>query len=134
MQSRRLLALAAGLLLPLLCQAQSTFGSIVGNVKDPSGSAVAGAVVTITNVDENTSKQVLAGRDGAYEALNLKPSQCMMVAAHSGDLAAAAKLGLRTGHVGRPGEGGPGTGEATPKGSFDVVAKNFEEFAEKMGT
>jgi 2-haloacid dehalogenase len=68
------------------------------------------------------------------EALNLKPSQCMMVAAHSADLSAAAAQGLRTGHVGRPGEGGPGTGEASPKGSFDVVAKNFEEFAEKMGT
>jgi 2-haloacid dehalogenase len=68
------------------------------------------------------------------EALNLNPNQCMMVAAHSGDLAAAAKLGLRTGHVGRPGEGGPGTGEESPKGSFDVVAKNFEEFAGKMGT
>jgi 2-haloacid dehalogenase len=68
------------------------------------------------------------------EALNLKPSECMMVAAHSADLTAAAKQGLRTGHVGRPGEGGPGTGEAAPKGSFDVVAKNFEEFADKMGT
>jgi len=68
------------------------------------------------------------------EALNLRPNQCMMVAAHSGDLAAAAAQGLRTGHVGRPGEGGPGTGEATPKGSFDVVAKDFEDFAAKMGT
>ena len=68
------------------------------------------------------------------ETLNLKPGQCMMVAAHSGDLTAAAAQGLRTGHVGRPGEGGPGTGESTPKGSFDIVAKNFEEFAEKLGT
>jgi 2-haloacid dehalogenase len=67
-------------------------------------------------------------------ALNLKPSQCMMVAAHSRDLIAAAAQGLRTGHVGRPGEGGPGTGEAEPLGTFDVVAKNFVEFAGKMGT
>lgn len=68
------------------------------------------------------------------DALNLKPEQVMMVAAHSGDLAAAAKNGLRTGHVGRPGEGGPGTGESEPKGNFDVVGKNFIDFAEKMGT
>ncbi len=68
------------------------------------------------------------------EALNLKPNQCMMVAAHSGDLAAAARQGLRTGHVGRPGEGGPGTGESAPKGTFDVVAKDFVDFAAKMGT
>jgi 2-haloacid dehalogenase len=67
------------------------------------------------------------------EALNLKPSQCMMVAAHSPDLTAAAAQGLRTGHVGRPGEGGPGTGETAPKGNFDVVGKNFEDFADKMG-
>ncbi len=70
----------------------------------------------------------------SVEALNLKPGEAMMVAAHSGDLAAAAKQGLRTGHVGRPGEGGPGTGESEPKGQFDVVAKNFEEFAAKMAT
>jgi 2-haloacid dehalogenase len=68
------------------------------------------------------------------EALNLKPSQVMMVAAHSGDLASAAKTGLRTGHVGRPGEGGPGTGESGPKVPVDVAAKNFEEFATKLGT
>jgi 2-haloacid dehalogenase len=67
------------------------------------------------------------------EALNLKPEQVMMCAAHSGDLSAAQKLGLRTGHVGRPGEGGPGTGEMEPKGSFDVVGKNFHDFADKLG-
>ena len=67
------------------------------------------------------------------EALNLKPGECMMVAAHSPDLTAAAAQGLRTGHVGRPGEGGPGTGETAPKGNFDVVGKNFEDFADKMG-
>jgi len=57
----------------------------------------------------------------------------MMVAAHSYDLKAAASVGLRTGHVGRPGEGGPGTGETTPKYTFDVVCKNFEDFAGEMG-
>jgi len=68
------------------------------------------------------------------EALNLRPGQCMMVAAHSPDLEAAAAEGLRTGHVGRPGEGGPGTGETGPHGTFDVVAKDFAEFAARMGT
>ncbi len=43
----------------------------------------------------------------SVEALNLKPGNCMMVAAHSADLAAAAKQGLRTAHVARPGEYGP---------------------------
>jgi 2-haloacid dehalogenase len=67
------------------------------------------------------------------EAFNLKPEQVMMCAAHSGDLSSAQKLGLRTGHVGRPGEGGPGTGETEPRGSFDVVGKNFHDFADKLG-
>jgi 2-haloacid dehalogenase len=67
------------------------------------------------------------------EAFNLKPEQVMMCAAHSGDLSSAQKLGLCTGHVGRPGEGGPGTGEVEPKGSFDVVGKNFHDFADKLG-
>jgi 2-haloacid dehalogenase len=67
------------------------------------------------------------------EAFNLKPEQVMMCAAHSGDLSSAQKLGMRTGHIGRPGEGGPGTGETEPKGSFDVVGKNFHEFADKLG-
>jgi 2-haloacid dehalogenase len=70
----------------------------------------------------------------SVEALNLKPGQCMMVAAHSLDLIAAAEQGLRTGHVGRPDEAGPGTGEHEPLGSFDVVAKDFIDFATKMGT
>ena len=67
------------------------------------------------------------------EAFNLKPEQVMMCAAHSGDLSAAQKLGLRTGHIGRPGENGPGTGESQPKGSFDVVGRNFLDFADKLG-
>src|SRR5689334_10169767 len=43
----------------------------------------------------------------ACEALGLKPERCMMVAAHSNDLAAAAACGLRTGHTARPDEYGP---------------------------
>jgi len=67
------------------------------------------------------------------EAFNLTPPEVMMVAAHSDDLRSAASNGLRTGHVGRPGENGPGTGEAMPKYTFDVVGRNFNDFADKMG-
>ena len=44
----------------------------------------------------------------------LRPHECVMVAAHSGDLAAAAATGLKTAHVARPNEHGPGKGEAKP--------------------
>ena len=48
----------------------------------------------------------------AAAAFDLPPEACMMVAAHSTDLAAAAALQLRTAHVARPNEHGPGRGEA----------------------
>jgi 2-haloacid dehalogenase len=68
----------------------------------------------------------------SVEALALKPAECMMVAAHSPDLAAAAALGLRTAHVGRPGEAGPGTGEPSPKVPVDFAARSFDELADKL--
>jgi 2-haloacid dehalogenase len=69
----------------------------------------------------------------ACEAFDLKPVQCMMVAAHSNDLAAAAKLGLRTGHVARPNEHGPGKGEGAPTITVDVTGADLNELAEKLG-
>jgi 2-haloacid dehalogenase len=70
----------------------------------------------------------------AAEALDLKPEACMMVAAHSNDLAAAAALGLRTAHVARPNEHGPGRGEAAPTISVDFAVKSLEGLATKLGT
>jgi 2-haloacid dehalogenase len=69
----------------------------------------------------------------ACEALDLPPGECMMVAAHTGDLLAAAKCGLRTGHIARPDEKGPGTGEAAPKAPIDIAAKSLEDLAGKLG-
>ena len=69
----------------------------------------------------------------ACEAFDLKPAQCMMVAAHSNDLAAAAACGLRTGHTARPGEYGPDTGERAPTVTVDVAAKDLADLADKVG-
>ena len=66
-------------------------------------------------------------------ALDLPPGECLMVAAHSSDLAAAAAVGLRTAHVARPNEYGRGTGEAKPKVPVDVAVASFEELAERLG-
>jgi 2-haloacid dehalogenase len=70
----------------------------------------------------------------AAEAFDLKPDQCMMVAAHSSDLAAAAALGLRAAHVARPNEHGPGRGETAPSVPVDYAVKSLIELAEKLGT
>ena len=66
-------------------------------------------------------------------AFDLAPDACMMVAAHSKDLAAAAALGLRTAHVARPNEHGPGRGEAAPTVPVEFAVKSLEELAEKLG-
>ena len=66
-------------------------------------------------------------------ALNLQPNEVMMVAAHSDDLRQAASNGLRTAHVARPGENGPGTGESAPRVSVDFAAKSMEDLASQLG-
>jgi 2-haloacid dehalogenase len=69
----------------------------------------------------------------ACEALDLPPASCMMVAAHTNDLLAAAKVGLRTGHIARPNEHGPGKGEARPNVPVDVAAGSLEDLAAQLG-
>jgi 2-haloacid dehalogenase len=69
----------------------------------------------------------------ACKALDLAPEQCMMVAAHASDLAAAAACGLRTGFVARPNEYGPGKGSKAPKAPVDADAASLEELATKLG-
>ncbi len=69
----------------------------------------------------------------ACDALDLPPGDCMMVASHTSDLLSAAACGLRTGHVARPNERGPGTGEAAPKAPVDVAASDLEDLAGKLG-
>jgi 2-haloacid dehalogenase len=69
----------------------------------------------------------------ACEAFDLAPGDCMMVAAHSNDLAAAASNGLRTGHVARPNEHGPGRGETAPRVPVDAAAPNLEALAAALG-
>jgi 2-haloacid dehalogenase len=69
----------------------------------------------------------------AAAAFDLAPADCMMVAAHSSDLSAAAALGLRTAHVARPNEHGPGRGEAAPTMPVDLAVQSVEELAEQLG-
>jgi len=69
----------------------------------------------------------------AAETFSLQPNQCMMVAAHSNDLQAAAAEGLRTAHVARPDEYGPTTGEPGPTVPVDAAAKSLEDLAALLG-
>lgn len=65
--------------------------------------------------------------------LGLKPQQALMVAAHNGDLVAAAAVGLRTAFVRRPTEYGPNQDFGfEPKHKFDFVAEDFLDLADQL--
>ena len=66
--------------------------------------------------------------------LGLAPAACLMVAAHPGDLRAAAARGLRTAYVHRPLEEGPGIEPPWPAaGAFDYAVPDFAALAEALG-
>jgi hypothetical protein len=65
---------AAAFLLLMSAQpvcAQILYGSIVGKVTDPSGAAVAGAAVSVTNKDTGVSREVVTDSSGNYEIPNV---------------------------------------------------------------
>lgn len=68
----------------------------------------------------------------ACEAFALAPGDCMMVAAHSSDLAAAARCGLMTGFIARPNEYGFGTGEKESATPVDVFGRDMLDLAAKI--
>jgi len=67
--------------------------------------------------------------------LDLQPAECMMVAAHNGDLKAASALGFRTAFVARPTEHGPGqTTDTGASGPWDVIVHGLDELADSLGS
>lgn len=70
---------------------------------------------------------------GAARLLGLAPTQVMLVAAHVGDLRAAASLGLRTAYVPRPLEWGTQSAPPAPGDpNFDVIAHDFSDLADRL--
>ena len=69
----------------------------------------------------------------AAAAFDLRPDECMLVAAHSNDLAAARAQDLHAAHLARPNEHGPGRGEIAPSVPVDYAVKSLVELAEKLG-
>ena len=69
----------------------------------------------------------------AAELLGCESHEVMMVAAHQGDLLAAAQTGMRTAFVPRPHESGPNFPvDLTPDPSFDIVATDFHDLAAQL--
>jgi hypothetical protein len=71
---------AIGAALLLLCalgagvtaKAQSTFGSIVGVVKDPGGLVVPGAQITLSSLDDRSIREAMSDADGLFQFMNVK--------------------------------------------------------------
>src|ERR1700739_890182 len=52
--------------------AQTTFGTFVGTVRDPSGSVVAGSIVSATNNGTSAKRSTLTDKDGGYVLVNIE--------------------------------------------------------------
>lgn len=89
--------LAAGLLastsLPSLGQSQSINGTIRGLISDPSGAAIAGATVTVKNLDTGYTRTVSSGADGLYVVPDL-PVGAYSVGSTSSGFAPLTKSGI----------------------------------------
>jgi len=60
--------------------AQSTFGSIVGVVEDPGKLVVSGARVTLSSVDDRSTKETVSDENGTFQFLNVKAGRYELLA------------------------------------------------------
>jgi len=68
--------LSVGVLIFFSCaslRAQSTFGTVDGALTDPSGAAIAGAKVTLTNTGTQETRAQATGDEGLYKFVNVVP-------------------------------------------------------------
>jgi hypothetical protein len=61
------------LAMPRGLSAQGTTGTITGTVTDPSGSVVAGAKLTVKQIDTNITRTLISSDAGTYKATMLQP-------------------------------------------------------------
>src|SRR5438874_586979 len=72
-------ALALVVLLVATTVSASPTGSVVGSVKDPSGSVVVGAKLTLTNVATNAKIEAVSDHNGGFQLLQLAPAVYSLV-------------------------------------------------------
>lgn len=87
----RQLSLLCLVLLAAFCAIPSTtlfgqafYGSVVGTITDPSGAAVSGATLTLTNVATGETRDTRSGGAGDYQFLNLVPGNYKVQAEQTG--------------------------------------------------
>src|SRR5882762_6256257 len=77
-------ALALVVLLIAATASASPTGSIVGSVRDPSGSVVVGAKLTLTNVATNAKIEGVSDHNGGFQFLQLAPALYSLVVESQG--------------------------------------------------
>lgn len=75
---------ALSMLAPTAAFAQAVYGSISGTVTDPTGAAVAGAKVTVTNANKGTNDTTVTNGDGNYTVTHLVPDTYILKVENSG--------------------------------------------------
>src|SRR5436305_11034097 len=92
-----IVSLAGGLIFGMAAFAQFEAGSVVGSVKDPSGLAVANAVVEIRSVATNVARRTVTSATGDFDFVALQPGAYEIVAIQPGFKEAARKFELSVG-------------------------------------
>jgi hypothetical protein len=72
---RAVLSLLLGLAISATARAQVAAGEITGVVRDPAGTAIPGATVSVTNVSTNLQRVAVTTAQGVYTAPSLAPGQ-----------------------------------------------------------
>ena len=75
---------AVALLLLCSALAQDTTGTITGTVMDPQHALMPGATVTLTNVEQGTSRKTVSNQQGIYEFRFLTPGRYTVAATQAG--------------------------------------------------
>ena len=70
--SRTLVAVALSMLVTQSVRSQSTFGTVLGTIKEGSGAVVPNAVVKLTNTGTNAVRSVVTGSSGDYAFPNIE--------------------------------------------------------------
>src|SRR5271165_321963 len=80
----RWLLAGALVLLPSISYSQSTFGDIRGTTRDPQGLALPQSIVTLHNLDDNTTRSALSDDNANFLFENLKPGHYNLSASKAG--------------------------------------------------
>ena len=75
---------APAVLLVSAAHAQSTVGTVYGNVVDPNGARIAGASVTITDVKTNVKQVNKSNAQGDYQFTAVNPSDYVVTVTAEG--------------------------------------------------